>query len=40
MQLKEEGRIRFRCHTGHAYDRHAEALRALVTDGDGFPPKG
>jgi two-component system, chemotaxis family, protein-glutamate methylesterase/glutaminase len=97
LQLKEEGRIRFRCHTGHAYsaeslladitsgieealwiairslqeggmlmrqladydavasipgdggalkeraaalDRHADALRALVTDGDGFSAKG
>jgi two-component system, chemotaxis family, protein-glutamate methylesterase/glutaminase len=97
MQLKEEGRIRFRCHTGHAYsadslvaeisegieealwiairsmqeggmlmrqlvehhtvaaipgdaealkeraaalDRQADALRALVTDGDGFSVKG
>jgi two-component system chemotaxis response regulator CheB len=31
LQLKEEGRIRFRCHTGHAYS--AESLMAAVNDG-------
>jgi len=31
MQLKEEGRIRFRCHTGHAYS--SESLVAEVTEG-------
>jgi two-component system, chemotaxis family, protein-glutamate methylesterase/glutaminase len=31
MQLKEAGRIRFRCHTGHGYS--AESLLAEINDG-------
>jgi two-component system, chemotaxis family, protein-glutamate methylesterase/glutaminase len=31
LELKEAGRIRFRCHTGHAYS--AESLLADVSDG-------
>jgi len=31
MQLKEEGRIRFRCHTGHAYS--AKSLLAEISEG-------
>lgn len=31
LQLKEGGRIRFRCHTGHAYS--AESLVAAVSEG-------
>jgi two-component system, chemotaxis family, protein-glutamate methylesterase/glutaminase len=31
LQLKEGGRIRFRCHTGHAYSR--ESLLAAVSEG-------
>ena len=31
LKLKEAGRIRFRCHTGHAYS--AESLVAAISDG-------
>jgi two-component system chemotaxis response regulator CheB len=31
LQLKEEDRVRFRCHTGHAYS--AESLMASIHDG-------
>jgi two-component system chemotaxis response regulator CheB len=31
MQLEEEGRIRFRCHTGHAYS--ADSLLAEISEG-------
>jgi two-component system chemotaxis response regulator CheB len=30
LQLKEAGRIRFRCHTGHAYS--ADSLQAEITE--------
>ena len=31
LQMKEAGRVRFRCHTGHAYS--AESLLAEISEG-------